>query len=87
MNLKDVLWEPEDVPTAEQMDTLKKILATHPAKWMIWEGEPAKESAAKIATLGLQSVVFDPCSNVPESGDFMSVMKANVASVEQMAGK
>ena len=87
LNLKDVLWEPEDVPTAAQLDDLKKILATHPAKWMIWEGEPAKESVAKITALGLQSVVFDPCSNVPESGDFLSVMKANVSSVELMVGK
>ena len=25
----------------------------------------------KLGTLGIQSVVFDPCGNVPASGDFM----------------
>ncbi len=84
LNLKEVLWEPEEVPTAEQMDGLKKLLATHPGKWMIWEGEPAKESVAKIAALGLQSAVFDPCANVPASGDFLSVMQANVANMERI---
>ena len=87
LNMKNVLWEPEEVPTPEQMADLQKIIASHPAKWMIWEGPPARESVQKIAAIGLQSVVFDPCSNVPESGDFLSVMKANVAGMEQMAGK
>ena len=86
LNLKEVLWEPEEVPTAEQMQDLQKLLSTHPAKWMIWEGEPAKESVAKIAAIGLQSTVFDPCANVPASGDFLTVMKANVANMDKIVG-
>lgn len=84
LHLKDVLWEPEEVPTAEQMADLKKILTAHAAKWMIWEGEPAKESVAKVQTLGLQSIVFDPCGNTPESGDWLSVMKDNVTALEKI---
>ncbi|MDB6119236.1 MAG: Zinc transport system substrate-binding protein [Verrucomicrobiaceae bacterium] len=87
LNLKSVLWEPEEVPSAEQMGDLQKILATHKAKWMIWEGEPAKESVQKLSAIGLQSVVFDPCGNTPDSGDFLSVMKANVARMEQVVAK
>lgn len=87
LNLKNVLWEPEDVPTPAQMEELQKMLAGHPAKWMIWEGPPNKEAVQKIAALGLQSVVFDPCSNVPEKGDFLTVMRDNVADVERMAAK
>jgi zinc transport system substrate-binding protein len=83
INLKSVLWEPEAVPTDKQMDDLRAMLAAHPAKWMVWEGDPAKESVEKIKTLGLQSVVFDPCGNVPESGDFLSTMKANVEALEK----
>ena len=81
-----VLWEPESVPTDAQMGDLKKVIATHPAKWMIWEGEPAKKSVEKIQALGIQSTVFDPCGNTPESGDWLSVMQANVANLEQVAG-
>ena len=84
LNLKEVLWEPEEVPTAEQMEGLQKLLASHPAQWMIWEGEPAKESVKKIAAIGLQSAVFDPCANTPENGDFLSVMKANVSNLEHI---
>jgi len=86
INLKAVLWEPEEPPSDSQVEDLKKILATHPAKWMVWEGEPAKESVAKIKALGLDSVVFDPCGNTPDRGDFLSVMKENVAAMEKAAG-
>lgn len=83
INLKFVLWEPEEVPTDKQMEELKAVLAVHAAKWMVWEGEPAKESVEKIKAIGLQSVVFDPCGNTPESGDFMTVMDANIAGIEK----
>lgn len=86
LNLKSVLWEPEEVPTDAQMAELQKLLASHPAKWMIWEGEPAKASVEKIKSLGLQSTVFDPCGNTPDKGNWLSVMQANVANLEQVAG-
>ena len=83
LNLQSVLWEPETVPDDKAMETLKGILASHPAKWMVWEGEPAKESVAKLEAIGVKSLVFDPCGNVPESGDFLSVMKANIEALEK----
>jgi len=85
INLKDVLWEPEEVPTDAQMADLKKLLSTHPAKWMIWEGEPAKASVEKIKALGLQSTVFDPCGNTPDTGDWLTMMAANVTHIEKMS--
>lgn len=83
LNLQAVLWEPETVPDDKAMEELKAILAKHPAKWMLWEGDPAKESVAKLDTIGVKSLVFDPCGNVPESGDFLSVMTANVEALEK----
>ncbi|MBK8037781.1 MAG: zinc ABC transporter substrate-binding protein [Verrucomicrobiaceae bacterium] len=83
LNLQAVLWEPETVPDDKAMEELKSILAKHSAKWMIWEGEPAKESVAKLDAIGVKSVVFDPCGNVPDAGDFLNVMKANVEAIEK----
>jgi zinc transport system substrate-binding protein len=83
LNLQAVLWEPETVPDDKAIDELQAILAKHPAKWMIWEGDPAKESVAKLDAIGVKSVVFDPCGNVPDAGDFLSVMKANVEALEK----
>ncbi len=83
LNLKAVLWEPETVPDDKAMEELKGILTTHAAKWMLWEGDPAKGSVAKLDAIGVKSVVFDPCGNVPDGGDFLSVMKANVEALEK----
>ena len=82
INLQSVLWEPETVPNDKAMQELQTLLGQHPAKWMIWEGEPAKESVAKLEALAVNSIVFDPCGNVPEEGDFMTVMKSNVSALE-----
>jgi len=57
LNLKSVLWEPETVPDDKAMEDLKNILSTHAAQWMIWEGEPATESVAKLKAIGLKSLV------------------------------
>ncbi|MDP1588377.1 MAG: metal ABC transporter substrate-binding protein [Prosthecobacter sp.] len=83
MSLKALLWEPENVPDDKAMANLNAILAGHRARWMIWEGEPAKGSIEKLETVGLKSVVFDPCGNVPDSGDFMTVMQANLKALEK----
>ena len=83
IHLKAVLWEPETVPDEKSLGELKQILATHPAKWMIWEGEPAKASVEKLTALGVTSLVFDPCGNTPADGDFMAVMKTNIGTMER----
>ncbi|CAN5665666.1 N/A [soil metagenome] len=86
INLKSVLWEPEVVPTEEQMNELKGILADHPAKWFVWEGEALEASTVKLKVLGVESVVFNPCGNTPMSGNWLAVMKDNLANMQKMAG-
>jgi zinc transport system substrate-binding protein len=82
LNMKSVHWEPEEIPTAEQMVTLQKILHDHPAEWMIWEGEPHPATVSKLKLMGIKSLVFDPCGNVPDQGDFLSVMRRNVENLQ-----
>jgi len=82
LNIKSVHWEPDEIPTNEQMMALNRILKEHPAKWMIWEGKPMKESAKRLQAIGVDSLVFDPCCNTPEQGDFLSVMRQNVENLK-----
>jgi zinc transport system substrate-binding protein len=77
-NIRAVLWEPEEAPTEKQWAELKKTLEKHPAKWMIWEGEPSPDSAERLRAMGVESVVFDPCGNRPDEGDFVTVMRLNI---------
>lgn len=83
---KSVLWEPDAVPTDEQVADLKKLLMNHPSRWFVWEGTPAGESVAKLKALGANSVVFDPCGNKPEHGNWLTVMQDNLANMKKLAG-
>ena len=83
LNLQSVLWEPEVMPDDAQWEELQSILQGHAAAWMLWEGDPLPASVQKLQAIGVQSLVFDPCGNTPEQGDFLSVMQQNAARLEQ----
>ncbi len=83
IKLKSVMWEPEVVPEQNQWHELQQLLISHDAKWMIWEGEPDEQSVASLQAMGISSLVFNPGANVPEQGDFMTVMKSNISAIEK----
>jgi zinc transport system substrate-binding protein len=81
IKMESVHWEPDEVPNDGQWIDLQKLLKAHPAEWMIWEGDPLKDSVEKLKTIGIQNLVFDPCGNAPAKGDFLDVMKQNVENL------
>jgi zinc transport system substrate-binding protein len=81
LNVKSVHWEPDEVPNNDMWKELTEILASHPAKWMIWEGPPLPGTVQKLERLGVKSTVFDPCGNVPEAGDYLTVMRQNASNL------
>lgn len=87
LNVKAVEWEPETVPDEAALADLKAILDGYPATLMVWEDNPDPASVEKLRALGIASTVFAPAANVPESGDFLSAMKANVARVAEAFGQ
>ncbi|MBT8369957.1 MAG: metal ABC transporter substrate-binding protein [Deltaproteobacteria bacterium] len=83
LNIVSVHWEPDQVPRDNQLREFKGILKQHPAQWMIWEGKPVQASVDILKTLGVDSLVFDPCGNVPDQGDFMTLMRENVENLRK----
>jgi len=83
MNVRSVHWEPDEVPGPEEWSELRALLREHPAKWMIWEGEPTVEVAAELEKMGVGSLVYDPAGNVPAEGDFLTVMERNITDLER----
>jgi len=81
LNMVSVHWEPDETPTPKQWRGLKRIRKTHPAEWMIWEGEPMKATVEYLESIGIRTRVFDPCGNVPEKGDFLTRMRQNVENL------
>ena len=84
LNGRSLHWEPDQVPTADQMNELQRIRAEYPAQWFVWEGKPLDLSVEKLQAAGISSTVFDPCGNRPSSGDFMSVMRQNIINMESV---
>lgn len=84
---QEVHWEPDESPTLEQWAELKRIIAKHPAEWMIWEGTPQQSTAHALKKMGLGSLTFNPCGNVPETGDYLSVMRENVVNLQRAFGQ
>ena len=84
LNLRAVHFEPDEPPADDGWHDLEHQLEGHPAKWMLWEDAPIQETADRLRELGIESVVYNPCGNRPEEGDYVSVMQSNVAGVERI---
>lgn len=76
-----VHWEPDEMPGDEQVMDLANKLLRHPAQMMIWEGEPMPDSVEALAAMDIDSVALDPCGNRPDTGDYLAVMRENVANL------
>ncbi len=83
INGQEVHWEPEESPTPEQWAELKQLLTEQPAQWMIWEGTPNPSTVDELKKIGLDSLTFEPCGNVPETGDYLSVMRDNILNLKK----
>jgi len=78
LDLKSVMWEADEYPSEALWSEFERGLKEHPAQWMIWEGEPNPTTVRRLESMGVNSLVFNPCANVPEHGDFMQVMRGNI---------
>jgi zinc transport system substrate-binding protein len=83
LRMESVHWEPDTVPDTVMWRELEDILETHPAKIMLWEGEPLPQTREKLMGKGIECVVFDPCGNRPETGDYLSVMQQNLQALRR----
>ena len=82
LNLKSVHWEPDALPDQAMVRNLDDLLEAHAAKIMLWEGEPLEAIELMVEEKGLQTLVFDPCGNRPEEGDYFSIMQTNLKNVK-----
>ncbi len=82
LNGRSLHWEPDQLPDEAMWRAFEELLASHQARWMIWEGEPGEETATRLDAAGLSSLVYETCANVPEDGDFLATMRQNLAALE-----
>lgn len=82
LDIKSVLWEPDAVPNERQWSELAQIQAEHQAAAMIWEDQPHQITLDRLRSMGIESVVFDPCANTCGSENFLTTMQRNIESLE-----
>lgn len=82
LNLEMVMWEPDADPGEAQWKHLLNLAIDHPARWMLWEGEPLLASTKRLQDMHIQRMIFSPCFSRPDQGDFLSVMKQNIKNME-----
>jgi len=85
LKIRSVHWEPDEMPDENGWAELAAIRKKHPAKIMLWEDEPSKALALKLMEQGMTSVVFDPCGNKSDKGDWLSVIQANISQLGSVA--
>ena len=82
LQIKNLHWEPDERLSDEQWGELKLLLEEHPAHWMIWEATPLAETVIRLQQLGIESIVFNPCGNRPDQGDYLTVMQKNLDNLK-----
>jgi len=85
LNIRSVHWEADSEWNPDREAELAKANAGHGAAWMVWESTPDKILVDHLKQNGIRSVVFDPCGNVPTSGDdWLSVMGNNLEALNSI---
>ncbi len=86
-NMQSLHWEPDKMPELSEWQNMEILLQQHPATWMLWEAQPTDEIIARLAQLGLRSIVFYPLERRPAHGDFLSVMRDNIGRLSAIVEK
>jgi len=79
LNARSVHWEPDTEPGVKQWLDFQNLLREHPAKLMVWEGQPLPSVVEGLQARGIRSIVFVPIGNRPLAGDYFAVMNSNLA--------
>jgi putative ABC transport system permease protein len=86
-NLKNVHWEPDEMPAEAEWQEFEKLHIEHPAKIMIWEEDPLPAVAERLRKMGIEPIAFQTCASQPAKGDYLEAMKSNAARLAAMTAK
>ncbi len=85
LQMSSVHFEPDEAPSEQAWRDLERLRAASGASIMLWEAEPLPQTGERLAAMGLRLAVFHPAGNRPATGDYLSVMRSNIANLEAAA--
>lgn len=83
LSMESLHWEPGQELEASDWVQLDEILNAHPAKHMLWEGEPANSVKEGLKSRGVTPILFETVSTRPVTGDYMKSMWGNFERLKQ----
>ena len=84
LNVHTVMLNPATPPNDQtSWDAVSYLHERHQAIGMIWKSPPTSEVTARLHSMGIRSVVFDPCLTEPNEGDFLTVMRQNLNNLRR----
>jgi zinc transport system substrate-binding protein len=81
INIKSEHWEPGQSVEPDMVKTFVESLDVDDTKIMLWEGKPHPETRQLLEEYSVRCVLFIPCGNKPQEGDYLSVMKQNIENL------
>jgi zinc transport system substrate-binding protein len=83
LSIESVHWEPEDDPDDAAFAELAVLREASGATLMLWEGEPTPATRARLESMGVRIVVFEPGGASDGERDFIESMQANLARLRE----
>jgi zinc transport system substrate-binding protein len=84
MDTHTLTWEPDVLLTPQDLAALPGGDGEGAIKILVWEAEPLPANRQALAAQGFTSVVFSPVANRPPHGDYLDMMKANIARAKEL---
>jgi zinc transport system substrate-binding protein len=81
INITSEHWEPGQKIKQDMVKTFIESLGVNDIKIMLWEGEPHPETRLLLEEAGVKVVLFFPCGNKAQEGDYLSVMNQNIENL------
>ena len=84
LNIKSLHWEPDEVPDAKQWARFDELVEGHKVQWMLWEAPPNPDMVEQLRNRGVNCLVFSPCGNTAEDGNYLQVMSKNAEELKHV---
>ena len=87
LSISALEWDAGAMPTQDEIDALRKLVAETGARVMIWEAEPPAAAYQITSELGLQNVVFETLAHQVEGRTFTEVFADALAALAEAAAR
>ncbi|MEM7470619.1 MAG: metal ABC transporter substrate-binding protein [Pseudomonadota bacterium] len=84
LSIASLEWEAGSIPSNDQIENLRSLVAQTGAQILIWEASPPTGAFDLTADLGLQNIVFPPLARAVEGQSYIDSLKETISSISNL---